>query len=361
MKKVVSVLVMVFCCIAMLQAKEFTTKQKQLRTNIVSFLKTEGYMPEIDSDGDIKFKSEGSVYYVIIDAKESSPFYLSLVSIYSYDDSGKWSRRWFEGVASEINLYKGLSLELYSSTAYLSMGLFLTEAEHFNRSFYRMLQILKTAENELRETDSGSSGNSGYSASFAPEHAVDLGLSVLWADRNIGASSPSDQGGYFAWGETRTKYEYSWSTYSHFTDRNGNGTPLDENSQNEPNELAHIGDNIAGTRYDAAAQNWGNGWQLPTEAQFNELINKCTWRWTSQNGQYGYRITGPNGNSIFLPAAGEKHSSSLIYENEECHYWTATNDGSDNGAYYFGGSSDSYRTSLSYNFDGLTIRAVHAK
>ena len=153
MKKVVSVLVMVFCCIAMLQAKEFTSKQKQLRTNIVSFLKTEGYMPEIDSDGDIKFKSEGSTYYVIIDANESSPFYLSLVSIYSYNDSGKWSRRWFEGVASEINLYKGLSLELYSSTAYLSMGMFLTEAEHFNRSFYRMLQILKAAEDELRETE----------------------------------------------------------------------------------------------------------------------------------------------------------------------------------------------------------------
>lgn len=114
---------------------------------------------------------------------------------------------------------------------------------------------------------------------------VDLGLSVKWATCNIGAGSPSDYGGYFAWGETSEKNSYIKSnckTYGDFS----------------------VGDIGGNSQYDAATANWGRGWRLPTEYEFQELIEECEWVWTERKGCTGYVIVGPNGNSIFLPAAG---------------------------------------------------------
>lgn len=123
------------------------------------------------------------------------------------------------------------------------------------------------------------------SGSIAGHEWVDLGLSVKWATCNVGASKPSSYGNYYAWGETTTK-----STYT------------EENSKTWGKS---IGSNIAGNAtYDAARANWGDTWRLPTAAEFQELLDKCTWTWTTQGGNNGYRVTGPNGNSIFLPAAG---------------------------------------------------------
>ena len=132
-----------------------------------------------------------------------------------------------------------------------------------------------------------------------PEYAVDLGLpsGTLWADRNIGAGSPEDYGNYFAWGETSPKSVYSWNTYKYWNDTNGDGYV-------DPNEFTNIGYIISGTQYDAATANWGGEWCMPTFDQFLELRNNCTWTWTTQNGVKGKKVTGPNGNCIFLPAAG---------------------------------------------------------
>lgn len=114
---------------------------------------------------------------------------------------------------------------------------------------------------------------------------VDLGLSICWADRNVGASSPEDNGDYFAWGETEPKSEYTTKNYRF----------LYEN----------IGKDISGTTYDAAHAKWGNNWRMPTLIEIQELMNKCNWEWKTLHGNdKGYLITGPNGNCIFLPAAG---------------------------------------------------------
>ncbi|MBQ3752201.1 MAG: hypothetical protein II864_01480 [Prevotella sp.] len=119
---------------------------------------------------------------------------------------------------------------------------------------------------------------------------VNLGLSsgTLWANMNVGANTPEEFGDYFAWGETITKDDYSAATYL-FSPTNLN-----------------LGDgrNIAGTELDAAHVNMGNAWQLPSKAQLVELRDECTWSWTSVNNVSGFRVTGPNKNSIFLPAAG---------------------------------------------------------
>ena len=120
---------------------------------------------------------------------------------------------------------------------------------------------------------------------------VDLGLSVLWATCNVGASNPSDYGGYYAWGETTTKSSYT-----------------EDNSRTYEVSMGDISGN---PQYDAATANWGSGWRMPTEAELEELEDKCDWEWTRQGGSNGYKVTGPNGNSIFLPAAGRRDGTSL--------------------------------------------------
>ena len=127
---------------------------------------------------------------------------------------------------------------------------------------------------------------------------VDLGLpsGLKWATCNVGASSPSDYGNYYAWGETSTKSEYTES-----------------NSKTRGKNMGDIGGNSA---YDAARANWGGSWRLPTKAEFEELLNRCTWTWTSQNGHKGYLVKGPNGRSIFIPAAGGRDGSSLYLAGE---------------------------------------------
>ncbi len=121
-------------------------------------------------------------------------------------------------------------------------------------------------------------------------HMIDLGLpsGTLWSCCNVGASAPEEYGDYFAWGETKTKVNYSWDTYSY---------------GNSSNNVEYIGSDIAGTEYDAATANWGAPWRMPTKEQYEELEDRCRWEWTSQNGIYGQKVTGPNGDIIFLPAA----------------------------------------------------------
>ncbi len=135
---------------------------------------------------------------------------------------------------------------------------------------------------------------------------VDLGLpsGLKWATCNVGASSPSDYGDYFAWGETTTKSEY-----------------MEESGKTWKKEVGDISSN---PQYDAARANWGGSWRLPSETEFWELIDKCTWTWMSQGGHYGYKVTGPNGNSIFLPAAGYRDGSSLIDAGDYGCYWSST-------------------------------------
>lgn len=144
---------------------------------------------------------------------------------------------------------------------------------------------------------------------------VDLGLSVKWAACNIGAKYPEECGNYFAWGEIKNKNEYT-------------------ESNNTTNNKKI--DNIKGdSKYDAGTANWGWNWRMPTKDEFNELISNCKWKWTKKTGQkndssttlqYGYTITGPNGNSIFLPATGKLVETNKNEYNELGHYWSAESD-----------------------------------
>ena len=151
---------------------------------------------------------------------------------------------------------------------------------------------------------------------------VDLGLpsGLKWATMNVGANAPEGYGDYFAWGETEPKDYYDWSTYKWC-----NGS---ENTLTKYCTSSNYGtvDNktTLDLEDDAAHANWGGAWRMPTFDEFVELWTKCTWEWTSLNGVYGRKVTGPNGNSIFLPAAGCRHGSSLDYAGSYGYYWSSS-------------------------------------
>ena len=150
---------------------------------------------------------------------------------------------------------------------------------------------------------------------------VDLGLSVKWATCNVGAEKPEEYGEHFAWGETKPKSSYDWSTLKYCNDSTGDS-------------FSKYNRNKAGTRDnrtvlepedDAAHANWGGDWRMPTEAEFQELIDKCTWEWTEMNGKKGYKVTSKvNGNSIFLPAAGWRDDTSLYCAGSDGDYWSSS-------------------------------------
>ena len=160
---------------------------------------------------------------------------------------------------------------------------------------------------------------------------VDLGLSVKWATCNVGATSPEDYGNYYAWGETSTKERYD-----------EDNCPTYGLSYSQLQSQGYIdGEYNLTTQYDAATTNWGGNWRMPTYAEQNELLNNCTWIWITINGVNGYKVVGPNGNSIFLPPAGDRGGSSLNSAGSGGRYWSSTPIG-----YYDG-----------YNACGLSFRS----
>ena len=157
--------------------------------------------------------------------------------------------------------------------------------------------------------------------------AVDLGLSVLWSNCNMGADSPTDYGGYFAWGDPTgtlwvadgigfndNDYGYSWNTNNY----GGNNPPAD----------------ISGTALDVVTAHWGNDWRMPTGEEMVELANECEWTLLEQGGKKWFKVTGPNGKSIDMPLAGmygddpDNHKSRFLsgpmHTNSTGFYWTST-------------------------------------
>ena len=171
---------------------------------------------------------------------------------------------------------------------------------------------------------------------------VDLGLSVKWATCNVGATSPEEYGNYYAWGETITKKTYTLNNCT---------------TQNVFFKYDFSGE----SKYDAATANWGVDWRMPTLDELKELHENCTWEWISSNDFKGYKVTGPNGNSIFLPAAGFYYESSLIGAGDRGDYWSSSPIGNQT---IFAYSLDFYNnsfhgvTNIQNRFDGLSVRPV---
>ena len=134
---------------------------------------------------------------------------------------------------------------------------------------------------------------------------VDLGLpsKIKWATCNIGAEKYYDYGDHFAWGEIQMRNLYNYNNCKNY---------------------GSFGDITKNPKYDAPTYLWGSGWCLPSKKDFIELKNKCRWEWKVFNGHCGYKITGPNGKSIFLPASGNYWGGKIDFLNEGANYWSST-------------------------------------
>lgn len=184
--------------------------------------------------------------------------------------------------------------------------------------------------------------------------AVDLGLSVKWATCNLGAQSPEECGGYYSWGELEEKEVYTEDTYLYYK---GNGS------------YQNIGSNISGNeKYDVACATWGDNWRMPTVDEVKELYEKCTLEHTTVNDIEGLTLTGPNGNSIFLPFAGFKdHTAGNTGVNSRGagYYWSSSvHEEYDYDAYYIRiGKNYTYNTyycieDYYYREFGMPVRPV---
>ena len=187
---------------------------------------------------------------------------------------------------------------------------------------------------------------------------VDLGLpsGTLWATCNVGASAPEEYGDYFAWGETEPKEVYMWETYKWC-----NGSEYTLTKYCTSSDFGTVDDKTElDPEDDAAYVNWGSSWRMPTWEQQWELLENCTWTWMQQNGVNGRLVTGPNGNSIFLPAAGFHWYESLSACGDNGYYWlrTLVSSWSSSGTALLFSSVHMDMSGLENRFMGCSVRAV---
>ena len=211
---------------------------------------------------------------------------------------------------------------------------------------------------------------------------VDLGLpsGTLWATCNVGADSPEQYGDYFSWGEVAPKENYEWpyykwahwvydtisdhhyrvveeTWYKYFVeDWTENGIVKgDCKMELDPED-------------DAAYVNWGSKWRMPTLEQFQELVENCDWQWTNRKGVNGQLVTGPNGKSIFFPAAGGR-GDHLYNDGVHAYYWSRSlcspnklnlEEASQEDAYILSFNSWRNHVWYSFRFEGQSVRAVRA-
>lgn len=190
---------------------------------------------------------------------------------------------------------------------------------------------------------------------------VDLGLpsGLLWAEWNLGATKPEESGNYYAWGETQPKEVYSWSTYRYCT-VDGEGSLQTLTKYNTSSNYGSP-DNLTTLQAadDAAAQALGSGARMPTEEEWEELINNTTVEWTTVNGVNGRKFTAANGNTLFLPAASYRDGSELSGAGSLGDYWSSSLFSDyPHRAWYFNFYSDGQRMGYDSRRYGFTVRAV---
>lgn len=271
---------------------------------------------------------------------EDSQFFEPLADFF---DKSYWDREDIgEALVEFLEAFNALAKENRDNISIL-------EEKHY-ADITELKELIKSLIKRIEALESGSSD----------KHAtVDLGLpsGTLWATCNVGATSPEEFGGYYAWGETEEKDVYDWSTYKYGTYNKltkyatqgyGNNGFFDDLTELLPED-------------DAATTNWGSDWQMPSIEQFEELINSSftTTEWTTQNGVNGRLITSKsNGNSLFLPAAGDDEGN----EGSIGHYWSRSVYANfPNNAKKISFKSDYIDSYDSTRYYGMSVRPVRAQ
>ena len=218
-----------------------------------------------------------------------------------------------------------------------------------------------------------------------PADPVDLGLSVLWASYNLGASSPEEYGDYYAWGEIIPYYEeghsqdspcsswrersdhpitrgYNWASYKWC---NGSETKLTRYNDNRSFGVVDNKTEFKDYDYadDAARAEWGSPWRIPTKDEFEELVNNCDSEWVTINGVKGTKYTSRMDNYtdkwIFFPAAGIRQSLNCFMGS--CDYWVSSCWSSSSYVAYIASMKDGHLNSGLERYYGLPVRPVYEK
>lgn len=261
---------------------------------------------------------------------------------------------WYYLVSAPQVLSKGYTMELYTDE--------LVETIISDSS----VTIRRSAWGELKDLGSETSVEFG---------AVDLGLSVKWANMNLGATKPEEYGDYYAWGETAPYYKslsplvwksgkesgYDWPSYTLSMGSYRKLTKYNNDSSYGYNGFTD-GKTDLDPVDDAAHVNLGGEWRMPTFAEIKELGSNCTWEDTSRNGVDGCLVTGPNGKSIFLPVAGYWDGTASVEAGSLGACWiTSLAEGEDESPYranIFMYNLEQVGYGTGNRYYGLTIRPV---
>ena len=237
------------------------------------------------------------------------------------------------------------SAEQGDATAQYNLGLMYESGTGISQDYVKAFELFsKAAEQGVELAENHAIFSKRYVVVYGKNSMgsinnykyVDIGLSVKWATHNIGANYPYDFGDYYSWGETSTKAKYGID-YSNIKELSSK--------------------DISGSSMDVVHNKWGGTWRMPTKSEFIELKDKCDWEWFDENKIKGYIITGPNGNSIFLPAGDSKTEISYMDKNSG-DYWSSTsNDDNSAFALSFGKEYLTEVRPLRFGY-GLTIRPV---
>lgn len=200
---------------------------------------------------------------------------------------------------------------------------------------------------------------SASAQTIATTQVVDLGLSVKWAGWNIGAASPEEAGGYFAWGETVEKDEYTVANYKWCDGDEFKVTKYCTDAKYGCND----GKKVLDPEDDVATALWGDGWRMPTKAEMDEILKKCKWEGTRYKGVNGFTCIGPNGVAVFFPFSGDRYFGKTDLVGISGLYYTSSIDHISpygaSGMYILSG-----RTNPGCGFQrwfGRSVRAVYTK
>ena len=218
-----------------------------------------------------------------------------------------------------------------------------------------------TSQGLVKKSNNNSSTDKEWVEDVSQErNYVDLGLpsGTMWATCNIGAIKPEDYGKYFAWGEITAKTNYCWSTYKYC---NGSQESLTKYCNESSYGLKGFTDKLKTLQAsdDAASVNWGADWRTPTKAEWEELYENTTNKWTTLNGVSGRLFSAKNGQSLFLPAAGNRYNNNLDQIGPRGLYWSSSHQ-FDISAWYFHFDSSSFYMNGSYRYCGFSIRPVRS-
>ena len=307
--------------------------------------------------GDVEF-----VFNKVLPKDNSKPTILEWKKRKSYS-SWLWNDEFDPDESPDIVIDKSSAIIMLVLDCSSSLG----NEKNSNSDFVKMQDQAISFVNMLYSSynDTSIGGNVVNNAGY---EYVDLGLSVLWATYNVGATKPEEYGNYYAWGETETKSNYNWTSYKFRT----SGDSYSNVKLNKYVTSSTYGTVDNKTKLeltdDVAHEVWGGDWRIPTQAELAELLNSnnCTWTWTTQNGVKGYKvtskITGYTDKSIFIPAAGYYNTSSRYDAGTYVYLWSSSLY-SGNVAYYtYCNSSSRYANGTGkYRNYGFSIRPVISK